>query len=328
MEKEKYSPKIRALKKIIEKSTSPVLITHNNPDGDALGATFAVQEYLLSEKKKVTFFYTGKADSAYSFLPYYQDKCEKEPNFKEADLIILLDASEIKRADALQKYFLTNPKEQREKLVFIDHHADHPKEEHLFALCLREKAATCQLIYDYFLENKLVFNKNIALCLLTGLFSDTGGFMHANTTSSVMQMASDLMHQGVSLSQIAKRVFANKKINTLRIWGKALERASLNKKNKVAFSYVTRKDLAECKAEPEDLSGVTNILGAAEDSRYSLFLAEMGGNKVKGSLRSEEYKNCDVSKIARRLGGGGHKLASGFEFRGRISSQKGRMKIK
>jgi phosphoesterase RecJ-like protein len=156
-----------------------------------------------------------------------------------------------------------------------------------------------------------------------GLFTDTGGFLHANTTSEVMQIASFLMRRGAALSQIAKKTLSNKNIKTMKIWGRALERARLNKKNNMAFSYVTKKDMQECGASVDDLSGITNILGAAEDSDYSLFLAETSKNKIKGSLRSEAYKGQDVSQIAKLFGGGGHPLASGFELNGKIEKRKG-----
>ena len=84
------------------------------------------------------------------------------------------------------------------------------------------------------------------------------------------------------------------------------------------MSYITKADLEELKASAEDVASVAEILNTVSDAKFSLVLSERDNNKVKGSLRSEDYKNVDVSKIAQGLRGGGHRLASGFEVRGRL----------
>ncbi len=329
MEKKKYQNKFDKLAAIIEKAESFLLVTHKTPDGDALGSTLALKIYLEGLGKKVSVFFTGKAEAHFRFLPEcYIDLFRKE-NFlndsyfknRKFDLFILSDAPELKRTGLFD---LKNRSWLDKKLVFLDHHTDKVKEGCLLEIASRKKAATCQIIYDFFQYKRISFGKNIATCLLTGLFTDTGGFLHANTTSRTMQMASDLMRRGASLSKIAKETFSNRGVNALNIWGRALERAKFNERNKIIFSYVTEKDLKECKASLEDLAGVTNVLGAAEESTYSLLLTEEGRDRIKGSLRSEEYKNCDVSEIAKLFGGGGHKLASGFELKGKIINKTGR----
>jgi bifunctional oligoribonuclease and PAP phosphatase NrnA len=332
MTKNQYQKKFDELAAIIKKANSIVLVTHKDPDGDALGASMAFKIYLEKLGKKVAIFYTGKAETCFRFLPecyieYFKRENFLDDNFfrnKIYDLFIVSDAPELKRTGLFK---LKNRNWLNKKLIFVDHHTDKVKERCLLEISSRKKAATCQIIYDFFKYQGVEFGKNIATCLLTGLFTDTGGFLHANTTSRTMQMASDLMRKGASLSKIAKETFSNRKANALKIWGRALERAKLNKETKIIFSYITEKDLEECKASLEDLAGVTNILGAAEESNFSLFLAEEGRDKIKGSLRSEEYKNCDVSEIAKLFGGGGHKLASGFEFKGKIIDRMGKPAI-
>ncbi|MEA3273541.1 MAG: bifunctional oligoribonuclease/PAP phosphatase NrnA [Patescibacteria group bacterium] len=329
MKRKKYQKKLNELATIIKKAESIALVTHKNPDGDAMGSTLALKIYLEKIGKKATVFYAGKMDTHLRFLPKYRLGYFKEENFlddayikrENFDLFIVSDAPELKRVGL---FSLKNENTLREKLVFIDHHTDRVEEKCLLEIASRKKAATCQIIYDFFEFHKINFGENIATCLLTGLFTDTGGFLHANTTSRIMQLASNLMRKGASLSKIAKKTFSNRKANALKIWGRALARARFNKNSKLVFSYVTEKDLVECGASLEDLSGVTNILGAAEDSTYSLLLTESGRDKIKGSLRSEEYKHCDVSQIAKLFGGGGHKLASGFELKGKIINKTGR----
>ena len=332
MKKKEYQKQIKKLERLFKGAANFLILTHKRPDGDALGSTLALKIFLERQGRTVNLAYLGEVDDCLGYLPGLQEKYFLKKSLKELDadifgkidLVIVCDASDLKRTGLPQEEIFELEKKFKKRLVFLDHHRDEVKEG-LAALGIVQSdfAATCLIVYDFFQLNNLEITKDIATCLLTGIFTDTGGFMHANTTSKIMQAASDLMRKGASLTLIAKKNFSNKKVNTLRAWGRILERASLNEKNRMAFSYVTQKDLAECGVSVEDLSGVTNVLGAAEESSYSLLLAETEDQKIKGSLRSEEHKNCDVSKIAKNFGGGGHKLASGFECKGKIVDKEG-----
>jgi len=312
MEQKTYKAKLRELNQILHKETSFFLTAHKRPDGDALAAALALKIYLESLGKKVTVSFCGEVETMYNFMPGYGPALFEQEVRDKFDAYIVCDACELRRTN------VNKDKISCDRLIYIDHHTDHVQEKCFMEIARADKAATSEIIYDFFIANDIRIGKDVATCLLTGLFTDTGGFMHANTTSNIMQIASSLMRSGASLSLIAKKTYSNKTVNILNVWGRALARSRLNNKNKMAFSYITQRDLEECRAKVEDLSGVTNILGSAEESVYSLLLTEAEGNTLKGSLRSEEYKNCDVSQIAKLFGGGGHKLASGFELKGKI----------
>lgn len=163
--------------------------------------------------------------------------------------------------------------------------------------------------------------------MLLGILFDTGMFKHANTTPKVMKIASDLMKKGVNLPKIAETVFANKKFCTLKLWGRALEKARINQLNGMISSVVTIKDIDECQAGIEDIARISEILNTVPGTKFSLVLSEREGGFIKGSLRSEEDRGVDVSQIAAQFGGGGHKLASGFEIKGRIVESSDGWKI-
>ena len=133
-----------------------------------------------------------------------------------------------------------------------------------------------------------------------------------------MVIAANLMRKGASLSKIIRLVFKNKRLKTLKLWGRAMERAEINPKTGAIVSYVTKQDLEDLQGDAEDISGVAEILNTVSGTKFSLVLSERGENRVKGSLRSEEYKDTDVSEIARLLRGGGHRLSSGFEIKGKL----------
>ncbi|EKE18711.1 MAG: hypothetical protein ACD_9C00256G0001, partial [uncultured bacterium] len=151
-----------------------------------------------------------------------------------------------------------------------------------------------------------------------GILSDTGNFQHANTSSRVMEISSDLMKKGASVSKIIEATFANKKLSTLKLWGRAFEKAKINPLNGLITTVLTEADIEECNASTEDIGQVASILNTVPGTKFSLVLSQRDKGIIKGSLRSEEYKGVDVSQIAHQFGGGGHKLASGFEVKGKI----------
>ncbi|HLN18838.1 MAG TPA: DHHA1 domain-containing protein, partial [Patescibacteria group bacterium] len=104
--------------------------------------------------------------------------------------------------------------------------------------------------------------------------------------------------------------------------------AKINPENGMIVSVVTQKDMEECLASSDDIAQVAGILNSVPGTKFSLILSEREGGIIKGSLRSEEYKGTDVSKIAAQFGGGGHKLASGFEVKGKIIETKDGWQVK
>jgi bifunctional oligoribonuclease and PAP phosphatase NrnA len=126
------------------------------------------------------------------------------------------------------------------------------------------------------------------------------------------------LKKGASVSKIINASFANKKISTLKLWGRAFEKAKINPISGLIATALTLKDITECNADTEDIGQVASILNTVPGTKFSLVLTEREDGLIKGSLRSEVYKGVDVSKIAHLFGGGGHKLASGFEVKGKI----------
>jgi len=113
----------------------------------------------------------------------------------------------------------------------------------------------------------------------------------------------------------------------LKLWGKALEKAHINPASGMISSVITQKDMEECRAGVEDMARVSEILNTVPGTKFSLVLSEREGGLIKGSLRSEEGRGVDVAQIAAQFGGGGHKLAAGFEIKGKIVETKEGWKI-
>jgi phosphoesterase RecJ-like protein len=301
--------------------TRRVLIgTHEHPDGDAVGSSLALWHVLRQQGKEVVVYVPDAPSLAYAFLPGIETLTTTKPEAAQFDAIVLLDYTQLYRTH-LEAEYLRHP-----LTICIDHHYDNPGQGQ-FALVVAQAAATAHILAELFKMVGVPLTRDVATCLLTGIFTDTGSFVHDSTTPDILNIAAELMSRGARLSHIAHETYQKKDLPSLRIWGRALSRILINAKTGAAVSLITAQDLKECEATLDDLSGVVNMLNTLPQTKFALLLCEYQPGKIKGSLRSEPHKGVDVSQIAKRLGGGGHKLASGFEVDGHIVEKNGEWRI-
>ena len=311
-----FSKEFTEIKKELEKSRDVLIVAHLAPDGDTIGSSFALKEYLvfgLGKRATVTC-----ADSLPQYLKDFlgieQVEIPENITLKKFDLIIGCDAVE----RGFEK--IVTEKGKNQKVILLDHHTTlrMKKIKPDIAISDERYSSVCEILFDFFDFHRIEINRKISEYILLGILGDTGIFQHANTTPKVMEMAASLMRRGASLTKIIRLVFQNKRLETLKLWGRAMERAEINPKTGAIMSYVTEQDLEDFHGDAEDISGVAEILNTVSGTKFSLVLSERGENRVTGSLRSEEYKDTDVSEIARLLRGGGHRLSSGFEIKGKL----------
>lgn len=308
---QKFNQEFNTLNFVIKESEQILLFAHSRPDGDTSGSVLALQEYIRSLGKT--------ADVAcYDPFPDYLRPFSKEEFLNPANLD-MQKYSLIIAADSVERGFnkIQHLLNENQVVALLDHHPDITIQGDI-NIIEAKYSSVCELVYDFFVFNKIELNRQMATFVMLGIMSDTGSFQHSNTTPKVMEIASQLMKKGAPLSKIVQTSFANKNISTLKLWGKALEKARINPENGMIVSVLTQKDLEECNAGTEDIAQVSGILNTVPGTKFALVLSERGEGIIKGSLRSEEYKGVDVSKIAAGFGGGGHKLASGFEVKGKI----------
>lgn len=297
-----------------------LLGTHEHPDADAVGSILALLHALRLQKKSVTAYIPDPAPFFLEFLPGFSELTTTKPHAQDYDVIVLLDYTTLDRTH-LRAEVETHP-----MTVCIDHHYDNPGQARL-NLVIPEAAATAHILTEFFTMTGTPITNDMATCLLTGIFADTGSFMHESTTPEILKIAAQLMSKGARLSHIAHETYQKKDLPGLRIWGRVLSRIMVNDETGAAISVVTLTDFQECQAGLDDLSGVVNMLNTLPQAKFALLLAEYAPGKVKGSLRSEPNKGVDVSKVAKHLGGGGHKLAAGFEIPGHIVEIDGMWRI-
>jgi bifunctional oligoribonuclease and PAP phosphatase NrnA len=306
-----FTKEFNTLNYVIKKSDSILLFAHTHPDGDATGSTLAFKYYIESLGKKVD---VACFDPFPAFLEnLFSDRFEfpSHLDIQSYDLIIACDAVE-------RGFHKILPEIKDKKIVaLLDHHPSVTIKGDINIVDTKF-SSVCEILYQFFTINKIEITKKIATPLLLGILYDTGSFQHSNTTSDVMQIASNLVKKGAPLTKLTEVIFSNKNITTLKLWGRAFEKAKLNPQNGMIVSVLTQEDIAELEATTDDIAQIAQILNTVPGTKMAMILSERSDGTVKGSLRSEEYKNVDVSKIAAQFGGGGHKLASGFEVKGKI----------
>jgi phosphoesterase RecJ-like protein len=306
-----FAQEFNTLHYVIKESDNILLFAHSRPDGDTTGSVLALKEYIKSLGKNVDAACFDPFPSYLQNLTAERFEFPAHLDLGKYKLIIVCDSVE----RGFDKIKAELKKEQ--VVVLLDHHPDITIAGDINIIDPK-LSSVCELIYEFFVFNKVEITRSIATCLMLGILSDTGVFQHSNTTPRIMEIASHLMKKGAPVSKIVQTTFSNKNICTLKLWGRAFDRAKINSRNGMIVSVLTEKDMEECSATTEDIAQVASILNTVPGTKFSLILSERGDGLVKGSLRSEEYKGVDVSKIAAQFGGGGHKLASGFEVKGRI----------
>lgn len=308
---QRFLSEFRTLSYVLSRSERILLVAHSRPDPDTVGANLALAEYLRN---------LGKHVDVACFDPFpdtLKSLCEEE--FLHPDQLDLRRYDAVIAADSADRGFhKVLPKlDEQQVTILIDHHHDITLKGDVVIID-PEYSSTSELIYLYLHSVEGKITKSMATVLLMGILFDTGGFQHSNVSPQVMDIASELMKKGAPLSKIAQVIFTNKNIAALKLWGKAFEKAKFNPKNGMLVTAVTQEDVRACHASVEDIYQVTSILSTVPDAKFAMVLSERDGEVVRASLRSMEQHGVDVSAIAHQFGGGGHKLASGFEIKGKI----------
>jgi phosphoesterase RecJ-like protein len=302
-------------KKFINEHDNFLMATHAYTDGDDCGSMLALNFALKQMGKSTTLAAAGGVPPNLEFLPSQNEVLASLSKQliaeKKIDAIILFGCSNKERTELPDLITLQLP------TLNIDHHPDNKMFGNI-NLVDPQKSSVAELVYDFFKNLGTQIDANIAKCLLTGIFTDTGSFMHANTAPSTLKAAAELMKYGARTDKIFNFTYSNKNTETLRAWGKAMEKVRIDPNNKIAICVLTEQDLNEIGPVSDDaFDGFVDTLNTIPDTRFSLFVRQEG-DYIKGSMRSEEHKNVDVAQIAKSVAGGGHKLAAGFKIKGKI----------
>ncbi len=291
-----------------------LLLTHKNPDGDALGSLLALFQVLTKAGRDVTAGCLDPAPAILKFLPT-SEKIVNDFDAAEFDLVIVLDCGDIHQTG----FDKSKPElfDGSRKLVKIDHHpvaSDFGDVQ----IVNPEFCATCSILTKLFEILEIPITTDVATCLLCGISTDTGSFRHSNTRPETLRFAAKLLRQGANNFAIAKNIYRSTPLPALKLWGSVL--TSLRQTDEgVTLAVAQRKDFEKAGARDEDLAGVVDYVNAVPNAKFSILLSERGG-LVKASLRTLDDAT-DVAAIARQFGGGGHVKAAGFAVPGKLEKE-------
>ena len=305
---------LEKIKGVIEKSDRILIIPHKNPDGDAIGAALGLFQVLKSIQKKPEVICYDNPPPVFSFIPNIEDVRVGLEN-TDHDSFFILDAG----ATHLTGFNESHPQlfDKSLEVVNIDH---HPSNDFYgkYNLVVTEAASTTAVLYEICTALDLPINRHAATCFLTGIYTDTGSFMHSNTDAVTLGIAARLLAKGANLRAISKEIFNTTPISTMRLWGRVM-RNTYQTDDGVTMSVVTKKDFEDSGADYSEMSGAVDYVNSVSGAKYSVILTERDG-KVKGSLRTLR-EEVDVANIAGRFGGGGHTKAAGFTLSGHLEKE-------
>lgn len=312
------------LKQVLEEKESFVLVCHQDPDGDAVGSLLGLGQVLSDRGKKVELFCADQIPAIFSYLPGIESIRHDFPR-DPFDALILLDNGDMRRTGIVEE--IKRLKKEAPPVVNIDHHAKNDLWKNVGINYADEQASsTSEIVYKILSGLDYEISPAVATALLTGIFYDTGGFRHSNTTQTVLDIASDLLKRGAKLRKISENITNLKPISLFKLWGIALNRLRINTDLQISYSVLLQSDLAGCGASEDEISGLVNLLNTVPEARAALLLYETLDGKIKGSLRTER-DDVDLATLAKHLGGGGHKKAAGFTIAGKIEQGRDTWKV-
>lgn len=305
---------LQKINNLIKQHNRFAVIPHRSPDGDTLGCSLALFHVLKDLGKNVEVICLDAPSDEFRFLPGIESVKCGQPSL-DFDAYFILDAG----APHLTGLHEDIPSlfDKSKEVVNLDHHRSNDFYGR-YNLVDANAASATMVLYEMLTALNYPINRQIATCLLTGIYTDTGSFMHSNTDARVLRTASRLVAKGADLKGISKEIFRTTKISTMKLWGRVLRNISQDEQG-ITMSVIKKKDFEESGADYTEMSGAVDYVNSVPGSTYSVILTEREG-KVKGSLRTLKDE-VDVAEIASKYGGGGHTKAAGFTLTGRLQQE-------
>lgn len=277
------------------------IVSHVNPDGDAISSMASIGHLLHSLQKTYTYVHEAPIPEKYAFFIDGDRWNQYEDGMVCASNVICVDCASIDRLGSVRSLLASAT-----QVLNIDHHVTNTGFGTHFCV-MSGVASTTQVLYYIAQHVPVPITEALATTLYVGLLTDTGGFRYSNTDADVLSVAHHLVVCGAHPHRLAYRLLEQKTSEQLNLIAMALQQVHYSDDRKIAWLIVTEAQLAQ--AQEEDTDGLVHLPMAIADVQVSLLLKQKGEHEVKVSLRAKE--TVDVSRIAQRLGGGGHARAAG-----------------
>ncbi len=286
-----------------------LVTTHENPDGDALGSLLAMTLALEQLGKDTAMYLAGPVPipQEYAFMPL-SALTRQLPDDSAERVLVAVDCANESRLGPDPEILMSVS-----LVVNIDHHHDNTRFGDI-NLVDPEASSTGEVLRDVFADLGVHLTPDIAEALYIALVTDTGRFQYTNTTPKALRLAADLVDAGANIHRVFQGVYESVQFAKLKLLARALERAQVFEGGRIVVSHLLREDFIEVGAAEPYAEGIIDYLRAVEGADMAALIREpprSDGPTRRVSLRAS-VDELDVSAIARKWGGGGHRQAAGF----------------
>ena len=298
------------IKKFLSEKKNIVITTHKTPDGDALGSSLALF-HSLTKNHNVNIIVPNEYPDYLKWLPsnnhviiYEGNEVKSNLLIDDSDLIFCLDFNKLYRVDTM----ITAIENSRSYKIMIDHHQE-PDSFCDQILSDPKISSTAELMYNFLLNLNCQLNKDIAVCIYTGIITDTGSLRYPNVTDKTHMIVSELLKFNINHSSIHMNLFDSQNKSRLLLLKVVLNNLKIFKKQETALIFLKEKDLLECNYQKGDTEGFVNMPLSLKNIKFSTLFIEFKDG-IKMSFRSQG--DFDVNLFAKTyFNGGGHKNAAG-----------------
>lgn len=308
----------------IKKSKTIVVVSHANPDGDAIGALLATGLALRTMDKTVYIYNESVIPAVYRFLPSVQViSQDSAPWIDQAmDTVIVLDCGAFERVGKVAATLRNAP-----VIINIDHHMTNTRFGHI-QLIDPDACATAEIIYRMIKQLGIAFSCPMATAIYTGILTDTGSFRFSNTNQAAFAICSEMITSGTNPYEVAQHVYGHYSLGRIKLLNLALDSLEISPNGRMSIMSLTQGMLDETGTQTEDIDGIINYARRIEDVKVAALIHEVAGNgrarrQYHVSLRSDG--NVNVARIAAEFGGGGHANAAGFSVEAALPELKDKM---
>jgi phosphoesterase RecJ-like protein len=307
--RQETSDDLKAVADVLRSHDRFLIVTHENPDGDALGSLLAMKLALDSLGKDSEMYLYGDAPlpKEYAFMALEGLRRELPADASER-VLVALDCANEQRLGPDPVVL-----EQAPLTVDIDHHHDNSRFGDV-NLIVPDASSTGEVLRDLFSELGVELTPEIAEALYIAVVTDTGRFQYTNTTPKALRLAAELVEAGADVHRVFQGVYESVEFAKLKLLGRALERAQVYDGGRLVVSYLLRSDFTDLSVAEAFSEGIIDYLRAVEGADMAALIREpprSDGPARRVSLRASNDE-LDVSAIARKSSGGGHRQAAGF----------------
>jgi len=304
---------ILKIKEVIKNSQKITIISHYNPDGDALGSQLALARGLEQLEIETNLVNKDPIPDSYHFLKNWECIKPIEEILNLTAVIICVDCATWERTGYLKEQLIG----EKTIVINIDHHISNSNFGHLNWVD-PNAAATAELIYDLLGLLQVKIDQIIATSIYTGISTDTGSFLYENTTATTHTVVSDLINRGADINLVRNNYYENINLSKINLLKYGLNNLSFTADNQICWAVLNKDVFNNANAADADAEGLINHLKNISGVEVAIIFRETPSDTIKISFRSKKW--ADVNQLASKFGGGGHPRAAGCTITGSLDS--------